>query len=471
MRRIKKRTRQSKFIDSEVNLVPLTLIILVATITYHGFTGGEDNRAYGLVITTIRYIAYLLAFFLFFSRPQRAIRIKNTPPLLILGLYFIISILWSQNTNIVTVNFIHFVGTGLSAFLAAQFFLSSNSPIIKAYWPTLLFVALLPSLLVVLLLPEFAGPSNLDELGEAFDDGRWAGVSGSPNILGVECVIAIWAATTGLYSSPGKKLKILCFSLLIIAIVLLLGSQSASSLVSSILVVSLIIFFSKYSKISKEKRKQIILGLSYLFAIAAIILVFILPSIVSVDSTTQALGRDSTFTGRTLLWGNAKELISLKPILGWGFDNRTAAKDVIWMEVNHYHNGYLDMMVRGGMVGFCILAFMYIWYIYKVLLMKSDTFQRNTPYIAILLTALVYNIGEVAFASWTHAMWVLLMFSLFMVTKTQKRKPNKSVFVVTPRVRKRSIFTLPKKRRKRRRRKITRLMGPDCNVASQQYHS
>jgi len=417
--------------------------MLVATITYHGFTGGEDNSTYGAVVTATRYIAYLLAFLLFAARPTKAIRIKNTPPFLILGAYFFFSILWSQNLNIVIINIVHFVGTGLSAFLAAQFFLSNDNPLTKVYWPALFFFIMSLSLIIVVLFPEYN--SNADSVtGIDSDQGRRAGITGSPNTLGVECVIAIWVAVSGFFSSPGKKTKLLLIALGLMSIILLLGTQSASSLVTTVVAVALIVFLTKYSAVSKEKRKKILMGLSYFLAIISILLLFILPNIVSIESSTQALGKDSTFTGRTEIWSNAKTLIARKPILGWGFDNNTAVKDEVWMPFNHFHNGYLDIMVRGGIIGFGIIVFMYIWYIYKLLAMDSATFRRNIPGISIALATLVYNIGEVTFASSTHALWIVMLFSLFMVTaeKTRRRKKARSF-----------QYAFPKRKRKRRRRK------------------
>ncbi len=77
------------------------------------------------------------------------------------------------------------------------------------------------------------------------------------------------------------------------------------------------------------------------------------------DSVLEFLGKDPTLTGRTEIWGYVLSDISMKPLLGWGYDafwegNNPAAIEIseaVHWSVPQAHNGLLEMLLEIGFVG------------------------------------------------------------------------------------------------------------------------
>ena len=128
----------------------------------------------------------------------------------------------------------------------------------------------------------------------------------------------------------------------------------------------------------------IVFGLISFVGIIYGILVFVDQSVV--DSFLGAFGKDSSFTGRTALWDEAANQISMRPYLGvglegfWQYDVGSAQT---LNENDHkpfgtkltFHNVHLEVLVHLGMIGygFFVLSILaVIWLLAKRLLMNCD---------------------------------------------------------------------------------------------------
>jgi O-antigen ligase len=73
----------------------------------------------------------------------------------------------------------------------------------------------------------------------------------------------------------------------------------------------------------------------------------------------DALGKDATLTGRTILWQFAEDAINARPWLGFGYkgwweSSETPAallRVVVGQELWFFHNTFLDLAVAFGVVG------------------------------------------------------------------------------------------------------------------------
>ena len=82
------------------------------------------------------------------------------------------------------------------------------------------------------------------------------------------------------------------------------------------------------------------------------------------DDLVVLLGRDATFSGRTLLWDQLIELISQRPLLGYGYGAiwRTSTPYLATLSMaagwtpEHAHNAYLDLLLALGLTGTAVLA-------------------------------------------------------------------------------------------------------------------
>jgi O-antigen ligase len=115
----------------------------------------------------------------------------------------------------------------------------------------------------------------------------------------------------------------------------------------------------------------------------------------------------------------------MKPIIGWSFDGRRSAFDEIEIGLPHFHNGYLDFMVRGGMVGLLILFSLIartIWRILRKAKRKPDIYAH---FAAFIISLLVYNITEMTFGAWSNLMWIMFLFIYFLSERSRGHRRRK----------------------------------------------
>jgi O-antigen ligase len=136
-----------------------------------------------------------------------------------------------------------------------------------------------------------------------------------------------------------------------------------------------------------------------------------------------ALGRDSTFSGRTLIWSALLPTVT-HPMIGTGFDSYWNSPNVLQFQrtlnsmgwyhaegLNEAHDGYLEVYLNLGWIGVCLIV---------VILSTGYSracraFRRNReigslilPYI---LTGTIYNITEAGFRT-LGASWIFVLLSV-----------------------------------------------------------
>ena len=120
---------------------------------------------------------------------------------------------------------------------------------------------------------------------------------------------------------------------------LVIASKSAGSLLTALVVLALSGLFALWQKGGGAQLISVLLAivLTPVFVIAT----------ASPDLVLSFVGKDPTLTGRTEIWAYSLNSISMKPLLGWGYDaywlktNPAAAEisaKVHWT-VPHAHNG------------------------------------------------------------------------------------------------------------------------------------
>lgn len=107
-----------------------------------------------------------------------------------------------------------------------------------------------------------------------------------------------------------------------------------------------------------------------------------------ITSLTEAMGRDGGFTGRSLLWKKAVELILQKPFLGWGNNS-----DIIevWGSLFSAHNQILDLVLRGG---FLTLLFYLALQAYTFFLLKKNQLQTSNVLLIVNFCFLLGGLME-----------------------------------------------------------------------------
>lgn len=275
---------------------------------------------------------------------------------------------------------------------------------------TALVILLALSVLVELLIPGFM-PTRDEEVG------AWHGVWAFKNDFGR----AICLGTVACFALA-RSIKLRCF-IFVCGVTLTILSKSVSATGYTVLLCATFLALSALNWKPKP-RLAVLIGLAVL---AAGCITFVAQNYAEV---LASLDKDPHLTGRTDLWSLSIEAIERRPLLGygyqafWTYDSQPARRireAINWPEAPHAHNGYIDITLGMGLVGFsvyCLVIFIVtkdsIWF-----LMRGTEDYRKWPLVYVVFVS-VYQITEgTIFAgnSYLTIIFVSLAFSLSLERK------------------------------------------------------
>ncbi|MGJ0223475.1 O-antigen ligase family protein, partial [Streptococcus pyogenes] len=233
-------------------------------------------------------------------------------------------------------------------------------------------------------------------------DGRWKGLASHSNTLGGIAYCCLWAALASWLLSPGKR-KVFALEGSI-ALILLLGSDSVTSIVAASVAVLLLFVLRPLS----TKRARMLTWGMVAVLVSAIGFVWLQGE--SPLQMASLAGRSSDISGRVGIWTEAVRLINERPLLGWGFDDNAGVILQTGMPHFNYHNGYLDLLVRGGMVALVLLFLAMVRF--DATVRAAHSREWGALALAFVASSLVYNIAEVTFHTPRNAAWILLLCCL-----------------------------------------------------------
>ncbi len=200
-----------------------------------------------------------------------------------------------------------------------------------------------------------------------------AGIYSHKNTLGAMMALSGFFAFYGITRS-NYRLRLAGFLMLPLVLIELYLSQSKTSL-------GLFLMVPVLAWLAIILRRYVRISLPILLIIIAIpgalIVSGILPGFTFEDVSTIVSG-DATFTGRTELWDFALAYIGERPIQGYGYQSfwdigsagpASKMPDGFLQRAPHAHNGYLDLLLQGGIIAmalFTILLGMVCYWIDRV---------------------------------------------------------------------------------------------------------
>lgn len=187
--------------------------------------------------------------------------------------------------------------------------------------------------------------------------GAWRGVYGHKNAVSANMLLTAIVLLLGSFRrSPEKwfgiyrRIWLRCLGLSALLFVFL--TTSGTGLGSAVIIVSLLYFYRGF----RWRGRASVLAIELAVMVLA-------PLAVGWQAIVIAMGKDATLTGRTLFWDIAIDaIINQRPILGFG-------RSGFWASANlgriaaafggnyvppHAHNGYIEIALDIGIVGFVI---------------------------------------------------------------------------------------------------------------------
>lgn len=241
------------------------------------------------------------------------------------------------------------------------------------------------SLISSLLIPEAIDP--------AF--GTWRGIEPSKNGLGYNALMLLIIA---FYSSTVQTNYIFKFffrSLILISMILIIFAFSTTNIIGMILVLlTLSLYKVRFlfqplgtGKFIFNSMLLLFLTLAVLFSIFSRELLAAVPGI---------FGKDTSLTGRDIIWVYIGNEILKRPVLGYGYGTYwimgTHIIDLftayVGWRVNEAHNGFLEILLQLGVVGFTFLVLTLFSFI-------KNTFKYDDKIALIaILSILLVNFSE-----------------------------------------------------------------------------
>jgi exopolysaccharide production protein ExoQ len=245
-------------------------------------------------------------------------------------------------------------------------------------------------------------------------DGVWRGVYINKNLFGQNMVlfIPLWMLTFLEKVKTDRSKSILPFIFLIISVILLIKSESKTSLVVCLIIILII-------PVCNIIRKNPILAIGLFFAAINIGVIILSSDFGIMNKLLASMGKDATLTGRTQIWSYAIQAIKTKPFFGYGygafFQGFKGPSEFICnlMEfaIFEAHNGYLGITLDLGIIGFSIFIFSLIKNVVNSLLIQS--WYKN--YIVIfsiifIVYFLIFNITEAIVIAQNQISWTMYSF-------------------------------------------------------------
>jgi len=152
----------------------------------------------------------------------------------------------------------------------------------------------------------------------------------------------------------------------------------------------------------------------------------------STNRIAYLLTGDSSFTGRTTIWGFSETEIAQRPLLGWGYqgfwlvgaDAPSVTEAPGWVKgMPNSHNGYYDTMLELGYVGLGLLVVFLATTIHVIGRVMQHDFRRAWILLSIALFVIIYNCLETLWLRAFDLSWVVFVLVAVEAARYWHRSP------------------------------------------------
>lgn len=295
------------------------------------------------------WLSYLFLLLQVISRPRDLLRTAIHNPF-VPGVAFIalLSVAWSDDpsTSLRDAGVLS-MRTLFGLYLASRY---STKELLQHLGVALGIVAVL-SLVLGLVAPDYG-------LEGSFRGGAWRGAFPTKNVLGETMVLAgivFWLLSR---IPGGGRRAATVMAILAVGLVVLARATGAIVILAALLIIMPVV------RGFRRGGAASVLALSGLLVASAVASV----AIAERQPVLNALGKDATLTGRTVLWAAVEEHITRRPLLGYGYGafwepaGRASemVRAVVGWDTPHSHNGFLDLWLDIGLVGLLVFLAAYV---------------------------------------------------------------------------------------------------------------
>lgn len=240
----------------------------------------------------------------------------------------------------------------------------------------------------------------------------YVGATTSKNMLGVVCLVSgiffFWDTVTRWPDRKSRRIKrIIGLNIVFLGMTLWLLHLANSATSTVCLAIGCIVILATQSRLMR-RHPAMLQALIPLCFVAYLILAF---GFGMTGNLAEAVGRNSTFTGRTDLW---KILLGMhtNPLVGTGYESFWLGPRLQWIwqhftYVNEAHNGYLEVYLNLGLIGLFLLSLFLIASYRSIWRSSRSQYSFAVLSLALWVILVFYNLTEAAFTN--GLVWMTLL--------------------------------------------------------------
>jgi len=360
----------------------------------------------------LRQLCYLVVFaaIAFGALRRRGLQAASSLPLLLLVLllWCILSALWSPEPG-VTIR-----RSGLAAVLVVSAMLGVESIGTERslqLWRWVLLAVLIVNIVSIKFIPAAV---HLPGEADAQLVGDWRGLYGHKNIAG-----SVGAMTALLFLfTPREKYRHKAFDIAVAALAIFFTVMTRSKSSLGLLLVALLAGGVYALAWKREIDRSIAVVSGGLLLLAAAVFV-----VVDQGAILRLFADPEQFTGRTEIWQAEVAFIRDHPVLGAGFGTFSDTGGVSplhnyvggWVtEASHGHNGYLQILVTTGLVGF-VLAMAALIAAPAIAFWRRGAAATKALLFSLFVFLMLHNLMETDFLEGDGVTWVGYLLLLAML--------------------------------------------------------
>ena len=331
---------------------------------------------------------------------------------------------WSFNPAWVLIFVGNCVGIWLVGVATARRWSLSRGQLYAAFhWGMVVY--LLASVAVVIAVPTIGIRQISDSFGGVAD--RWQGLAVHPNRFAYSTVLLVWAALAGHWTPEARLLR--RASYVTIPLALAVAAFGANSVTATIADLGMIATFVLWPR-PGGGRSPVRLILYATAAVAIVVVgVYALSDVLEAHGPVRVVGRDfGSFTGRVQLWEAGWMAIVRRPWVGWSFDDLASFLQFAngFFGYGQFHNGWIDIAVRGGVVGLLLaLAMMGRFIAVTLRLFRIDPMSARISTL-FFVALMIENLTEAQLCESGHPLWTMFV-ALWAMNEVQVMRAPKPV--------------------------------------------
>jgi exopolysaccharide production protein ExoQ len=250
----------------------------------------------------------------------------------------------------------------------------------------------------------------------------YSGVQTTKDMLGTDCLVSglffFWdtASRWGSRREPGTK-SILAVNIAFLVMTVWLLQKSDCATCRVCLLIGCIIVMLTRSKFFRRHPRP----LKFLIPAGIALSLIVVFGLDMKASIASAVGRDPTFTDRTLLWSYLRQM-NINPVVGTGYESFWLGDrlDQLWREFafrpNQAHNGYLEVYLNLGIVGVALMAIFLLASYRKICKNLDSNELQASLFLAVWAVLPIYNFTTSDFGK-GELMWLTFLLGAIGVPR------------------------------------------------------